>query len=96
MLGVGIMVKGPMVALLLGGTLLGLAIAERRARWMVRLRPVIGVPTYPAVALLAACGARVAALAARGVQCVPDTIGRDRRGAGARPGGRAVVDWRRA
>jgi 4-amino-4-deoxy-L-arabinose transferase-like glycosyltransferase len=43
-LGVGLMLKGPVILLISWGTLLGLAIAERRVGWWRRLSPAWGVP----------------------------------------------------
>jgi 4-amino-4-deoxy-L-arabinose transferase-like glycosyltransferase len=39
----GIMVKGPMIALVLGSTTLALCLLDRSARWLKALRPTIGV-----------------------------------------------------
>jgi 4-amino-4-deoxy-L-arabinose transferase-like glycosyltransferase len=39
----GIMVKGPMIALVLGSTTLALCLLDRSARWLKALRPAIGV-----------------------------------------------------
>jgi 4-amino-4-deoxy-L-arabinose transferase-like glycosyltransferase len=38
----GILLKGPVILLVVGGTLLGLAITERRWRWLADLRPLPG------------------------------------------------------
>jgi len=43
-LGVGLMLKGPVILLVSWGTLLGLVLAERRVRWLGRLQPKWGVP----------------------------------------------------
>jgi 4-amino-4-deoxy-L-arabinose transferase-like glycosyltransferase len=43
-LGAGMLVKGPIVLLACGGTALLLSVFERRARWLLRLKPAIGVP----------------------------------------------------
>ena len=50
-LGMGLMLKGPIVLLVSGGTLLGLALLERRGRWMLRLQPLWGVPLMLAICL---------------------------------------------
>ncbi len=42
-IGAGALLNAPVVLLVTGGTLLGLAIAERRARWMLALRPWLGL-----------------------------------------------------
>ena len=42
-LGVGLMLKGPVILLVSWGTLLGLALAERRVHWWRRLYPAWGV-----------------------------------------------------
>lgn len=42
-IGAGSVLNAPVVLLVTGGTLLGLAIAERRGRWMLALRPWIGL-----------------------------------------------------
>ena len=50
-LGVGLMLKGPIVPLVSGGTILLLSILERRARWLLLLRPSWGVPLMLAIVL---------------------------------------------
>jgi 4-amino-4-deoxy-L-arabinose transferase-like glycosyltransferase len=50
-LGCGLMVKGPVILLITGSTLAALAAAERRARWMVRLRPGFGLLVVLAIVL---------------------------------------------
>ncbi|CAH2604220.1 Glycosyl transferase [Rhodovastum atsumiense] len=49
--GVGLMLKGPVVLLVTLGTLAGLAIAERRVRWMRGLRPLPGIALMLAIVL---------------------------------------------
>jgi 4-amino-4-deoxy-L-arabinose transferase-like glycosyltransferase len=49
--GVGLMLKGPVILLLTFGTLLGLAVGERRLRWMRRLRPGPGLLLMLAIVL---------------------------------------------
>ena len=39
----GILLKGPLILLVLGLAALALAIADRSARWLMRLRPMVGV-----------------------------------------------------
>lgn len=43
-LGVGILVKGPMALLVVGLTVLTLVLWERRAGWLLELKPLLGVP----------------------------------------------------
>ncbi|MCK0196606.1 glycosyltransferase family 39 protein [Ancylobacter sp. 6x-1] len=50
-MGFGIMIKGPIVPLLAGGTVLGLLAMDRKAAWLKRLRPTIGVPVMLAIVL---------------------------------------------
>jgi 4-amino-4-deoxy-L-arabinose transferase-like glycosyltransferase len=50
-LGVGLMLKGPVILLVSLGTILGLIVAERRFRWLKRLRPKWGVPLMLAIVL---------------------------------------------
>jgi 4-amino-4-deoxy-L-arabinose transferase-like glycosyltransferase len=49
--GAGVMLKGPVILLVTGGTLLGLAVAERQARWMLALRPRLGSAVMLAIVL---------------------------------------------
>ncbi|WP_038361140.1 glycosyltransferase family 39 protein [Bosea sp. 117] len=48
-MGAGILVKGPIVPMLAGLTILGLVIWDRRAAWLRRLRPAIGLPLLLAI-----------------------------------------------
>jgi 4-amino-4-deoxy-L-arabinose transferase-like glycosyltransferase len=50
-LGCGLMLKGPVIALVCGGTLAALGIADRRITWMRRLQPAWGVPLTLAIVL---------------------------------------------
>jgi 4-amino-4-deoxy-L-arabinose transferase-like glycosyltransferase len=50
-LGVGMMVKGPIILLFCGLTVLALAIWDRRAGWLVGLRPIWGVPLLLVIVL---------------------------------------------
>lgn len=43
-LGIGILLKGPIILLPVGGAALGLAMAERRIGWLAALRPRLGLP----------------------------------------------------
>ena len=49
-LGASLLVKGPVIAALCLTTMAALAVADRDARWIWRLRPIIGIPTAWAVA----------------------------------------------
>ena len=49
-LGTGILIKGPVGPMVSGLTILGLALAERRAGWLRRLRPWLGLAVVLAVA----------------------------------------------
>ena len=50
-LGVGLMLKGPVILLVSGGTILGLVASERRAAWLRRLHPGWGIPLMLAIVL---------------------------------------------
>ena len=50
-LGVGLMLKGPVILLVSWGTILALLVFERRVRWLGRLRPKWGVPLMLAIVL---------------------------------------------
>ncbi|WP_114395627.1 ArnT family glycosyltransferase [Oleisolibacter albus] len=50
-LGLGILVKGPIILMVTGGTILALWGMERRAGWLKRLRPATGLPLLLAVVL---------------------------------------------
>ncbi|MFL5333384.1 MAG: ArnT family glycosyltransferase [Geminicoccaceae bacterium] len=50
-LGCGLMLKGPVIALVCGGTLAALAVVDRRIGWMRRLQPAWGVPLTLAIVL---------------------------------------------
>jgi 4-amino-4-deoxy-L-arabinose transferase-like glycosyltransferase len=43
-LGLGVLIKGPILPMLLISTLATLAIADRRIRWLGELRPALGIP----------------------------------------------------
>lgn len=49
-LGFGGLLKGPIVLLVTGGTVLGLIATERRAKWLLALKPLWGVPLMLALA----------------------------------------------
>ena len=49
-LGFGGLLKGPIVLLVTGGTVLGLVALERRAKWLLALKPLWGVPLMLALA----------------------------------------------
>ena len=48
--GVGILIKGPIVLLVSGTTALALAVLDRRAGWLKRLRPLVGLAIVLAIA----------------------------------------------
>ena len=48
--GVGILIKGPIVLLVSGTTALALAVLDRRAGWLKRLRPLVGLAIVVAIA----------------------------------------------
>jgi len=48
-LGCGLMLKGPIILLVSGGTVLGLAVMERRGAWLKRLQPLWGIPLMLAI-----------------------------------------------
>src|SRR4051812_15658226 len=43
-LAAGVLLKGPLILMVAGLAALALAIADRSARWLLRLRPLVGVP----------------------------------------------------
>jgi len=49
--GAGVLLKGPIILLVTGGTVLALVAVERRARWLKALRPALGVPLALAIVL---------------------------------------------
>lgn len=49
-LGVGILLKGPIPLMIVGGTILALIIMERRAAWLGKLKPIWGAPLMLAIA----------------------------------------------
>lgn len=48
-LGVGILLKGPIILLVTGGTILWLSVAERGIGWLEPLRPKLGLPVLLAI-----------------------------------------------
>ncbi len=50
-LGLGVLVKGPIILLVVGGTVAGLLLTERRWRWLADLRPVAGLCIALAIVL---------------------------------------------
>lgn len=50
-LGVGLMLKGPLILLVVWGTVLGLVVSERRVAWLRRLHAAWGVPLMLAIVL---------------------------------------------
>lgn len=49
-LGVGILLKGPIPLMIVGGTIVALIIVERRAAWLAKLKPIWGAPLMLAIA----------------------------------------------
>lgn len=49
-LGAGILLKGPIPLMVVGGTILALVVLERRARWLGKLKPIWGAPLMLAIA----------------------------------------------
>ncbi|ANP45755.1 ArnT family glycosyltransferase [Candidatus Viadribacter manganicus] len=49
-LGVGILLKGPIPLMIVGGTILALIIIERRTAWLGKLKPIWGAPLMLAIA----------------------------------------------
>ncbi len=49
--GVGILIKGPVLPLVIGATVLGLLVADRRAGWLRELRPLVGIPLAALIVL---------------------------------------------
>lgn len=49
-LGVGVLLKGPIPLMVVGGTILALITMERRAAWLGKLRPMWGAPLMLAIA----------------------------------------------
>lgn len=54
--GVGLLLQGPLILAVTFGTLLGLAAAERQTRWMLELRPLLGVALLVPILLPLAIG----------------------------------------
>ena len=50
-LGAGVMIKGPIIGLFIGLTLLALALWDRRLAWMKALKPLWGLPLFLAIVL---------------------------------------------
>lgn len=50
-LGVGLMLKGPIILIFCGLTILTLCVVDRKVGWLKRLRPIWGVPVLLAIAL---------------------------------------------
>ena len=50
-LGLGVLVKGPLILLIVGLSALTLCILDRSARWLVGLKPLVGVPIFLALVL---------------------------------------------
>jgi len=50
-LGLGALVKGPLILIFIGLPALTLCIVDRSARWLVRLNPLVGLPVFLALVL---------------------------------------------
>jgi 4-amino-4-deoxy-L-arabinose transferase-like glycosyltransferase len=50
-LAAGVLLKGPVIAMFVGLCMLALAIIDRSARWLIRLRPLVGVPWFALLVL---------------------------------------------
>jgi 4-amino-4-deoxy-L-arabinose transferase-like glycosyltransferase len=72
-LGAGILVKGPVIVMIVGLTVLALLAIERRAGWLRGLRPLIGVP----IVVLMVAPWLGATLARSGSGFLQDSVGTD-------------------
>jgi 4-amino-4-deoxy-L-arabinose transferase-like glycosyltransferase len=72
-IGIGILIKGPIVVMVAGLTALSLAVVDRNARWLLGLRPLIGVPVAAAIVL----PWFVAILAIAGRDFIGQSVGHD-------------------
>jgi 4-amino-4-deoxy-L-arabinose transferase-like glycosyltransferase len=96
-LALGILVKGPIVVMVAGLTILALVVADRRAGWLRRLRPLIGVPLAAAIVL----PWFVAILSLAGTSFIGESVGHDlagklassQEGHAAPPGTHFVLFW---
>lgn len=96
-LGLGILVKGPIGPMVTGLTILGLILADRRARWFRDLRPALGIPVTLAIVL----PWFVAILSIAGRDFLGESVGNDllgkfaagQEGHAAPPGTHFVVFW---
>jgi 4-amino-4-deoxy-L-arabinose transferase-like glycosyltransferase len=50
-LGAGVLIKGPIILLIVGLTILALVIWDRSGRWLLRLKPVLGLPLFLLITL---------------------------------------------
>jgi 4-amino-4-deoxy-L-arabinose transferase-like glycosyltransferase len=50
-LGLGVLVKGPLILMFIGLPALALCIADRSVRWLARLGPLVGLPVFLALVL---------------------------------------------
>ena len=72
-LGLGILVKGPIVVMVAGLTALALLAVDRKAGWLLRLRPLVGVP----LTLLIVLPWFVAILSVAGMDFFGASVGND-------------------
>ena len=49
--GLGLLIKGPVILAVVSATIIALCIADRKVRWLTRLHPVLGIPVAAACVL---------------------------------------------
>ena len=72
-IGLGFLVKGPVIVMVSGLTILALVLTERRWRWLGGLRPLIGIPLAAAIIL----PWFVAILSIAGIDFLNESVGND-------------------
>ena len=72
-LAVGVLLKGPLILLFVGLPILTLAIIDRSAGWLMKLRPLIGIPVF----LLLVLPWFIAIVGRSGGTFLSDSVGRD-------------------
>ena len=72
-IGLGFLIKGPVIVMVSGLTILALVVTERRWRWLKDLRPLIGVPLAAAIIL----PWFVAILSIAGLDFLNESVGND-------------------
>ncbi len=96
-LGLGFLIKGPIVIMVAGLAILGLILAARRWRWVLNLRPAIGLPVSLAMVL----PWFVAILSIAGRDFLAESVGKDllgklaagQEGHGMPPGTHSALFW---